>query len=81
MQQLLGNNLVRFGAVNDKYHVGKNSFHNKGLAFDMTQNLSLKYEDKAKVARQIKQSFDSLGFKDGKDFNVKFEVGGQVNKN
>ena len=81
MQQLLGNNLVRFGAVNDRYHVGKNSFHNKGLAFDMTPNLSLKSEDKAKVARQIKQYFESLGFKDGKDFNVKFEVGGQVNKN
>lgn len=81
MQQLLGNNLVRFGAVNDKYHVGKNSFHNKGLAFDMTPNLSLKSEDKAKVARQIKQYFESLGFRDGKDFNVKFEVGGQVNKN
>ena len=81
MQQFLGNKLVRFGAVNDKYHIGKNSFHNKGLAFDMTPNLSLKSEDKAKVARQIKQYFESLGFKDGKDFNVKFEVGGQVNKN
>lgn len=81
MQQFLGNKLVRFGAVNDKYHIGKNSFHNKGLAFDMTPNLSLKREDKAKVARQIKQYFESLGFKDGKDFNVKFEVGGQVNKN
>lgn len=81
MQQFLGNKLVRFGAVNDKYHIGKNSFHNKGLAFDMTPNLSLKSEDKAKVARQIRQYFESLGFKDGKDFNVKFEVGGQVNKN
>ena len=81
MQQFLGNKLVRFGAVNDKYHIGKNSFHNKGLAFDMTPNLSLKSEDKAKVARQIKQYFESLGFEDGKDFNVKFEVGGQVNKN
>ncbi|QPT37469.1 phage tail length tape measure family protein [Neisseria cinerea] len=81
MQQFLGNKLVRFGAVNDKYHIGKNSFHNKGLAFDMTPNLSLKSEDKAKVARQIKQYFESLGFRDGKDFNVKFEVGGQVNKN
>ena len=81
MQQFLGNKLVRFGAVNDKYHIGKNSFHNMGLAFDMTPNLSLKSEDKAKVARQIKQYFESLGFKDGKDFNVKFEVGGQVNKN
>ncbi|WP_455261829.1 phage tail length tape measure family protein [Neisseria sp.] len=81
MQQFLGNKLVRFGAVNDKYHIGKNSFHNKGLAFDMTPNLSLKREDKAKVARQIRQYFESLGFKDGKDFNVKFEVGGQVNKN
>ena len=81
MQQFLGDKLVRFGAVNDKYHIGKNSFHNKGLAFDMTPNLSLKSEDKAKVARQIKQYFESLGFKDGKDFNVKFEVGGQVNKN
>lgn len=81
MQQFLGNKLVRFGAVNDKYHIGKNSFHNKGLAFDMTPNLSLKREDKAKVARQIKQYFESLGFEDGKDFNVKFEVGGQVNKN
>lgn len=81
MQQFLGDKLVRFGAVNDKYHVGKNSFHNKGLAFDMTPNLSLKSEDKAKVARQIKQYFESLGFEDGKDFNVKFEVGGQVNKN
>ena len=81
MQQFLGDKLVRFGAVNDKYHIGKNSFHNKGLAFDMTPNLSLKREDKAKVARQIKQYFESLGFEDGKDFNVKFEVGGQVNKN
>ena len=81
MQQFLGDKLVRFGAVNDKYHIGKNSFHNKGLAFDMTPNLSLKSEDKAKVARQIKQYFESLGFEDGKDFNVKFEVGGQVNKN
>lgn len=81
MQQFLGDKLVRFGAVNDKYHIGKNSFHNKGLAFDMTPNLSLKSEDKAKVARQIKRYFESLGFKDGKDFNVKFEVGGQVNKN
>ncbi|EEG33169.1 putative phage tail length tape measure protein [Neisseria flavescens] len=81
MQQFLGDKLVRFGAVNDKYHIGKNSFHNKGLAFDMTPNLSLKSEDKAKVARQIRQYFESLGFKDGKDFNVKFEVGGQVNKN
>lgn len=81
MQQFLGNKLVRFGAVNDKYHIGKNSFHNNGLAFDMTPNLSLKSEDKAKVARQIRQYFESLGFKDGKDFNVKFEVGGQVNKN
>ena len=70
MQQFLGNKLVRFGAVNDKYHIGKNSFHNKGLAFDMTPNLSLKSEDKAKVARQIKQYFESLGFEDGKDFNV-----------
>ena len=81
MQQFLGDKLVRFGAVNDKYHIGKNSFHNKGLAFDMTPNLSLKSEDKARVARQIRQYFESLGFKDGKDFNVKFEVGGQVNKN
>lgn len=81
MQQFLGDKLVRFGAVNDKYHIGKNSFHNKGLAFDMTPNLSLKSEDKARVARQIKQYFESLGFRDGKDFNVKFEVGGQVNKN
>lgn len=81
MQQFLGDKLVRFGAVNDKYHIGKNSFHNKGLAFDMTPNLSLKSEDKARVARQIKQYFESLGFEDGKDFNVKFEVGGQVNKN
>lgn len=81
MQQFLGDKLVRFGAVNDKYHIGKNSFHNKGLAFDMTPNLSLKSEDKAKVARQIRQYFESLGFRDGKDFNVKFEVGGQVNKN
>lgn len=81
MQQFLGDKLVRFGAVNDKYHIGKNSFHNKGLAFDMTPNLSLKSEDKAKVARQIKQYFESLGFEEGKDFNVKFEVGGQVNKN
>ena len=81
MQQMLGTNLQRFGAFRGQYHIGKNSLHNKGLAFDATPNASMSAKEKAAVPAQIRKYLASLGFEDGKDFKIQFEMGGQRNKN
>ena len=81
VQEMLGRNLFRFGALNDRYHLGKNSFHNRGLAFDATPAPNMTAAQKAAVPQQISRYLESLGFVNGRDFNVKFERGGQRNKN
>ncbi|WP_051255482.1 phage tail length tape measure family protein [Conchiformibius kuhniae] len=80
-QKLLGNNMIRFGAINDRYHIGKASKHNQGLAFDATPAAHLSAAQRAAVPKQIKAYLQELGFADGKDFRIKFEKSGQRNKN
>lgn len=80
-QKLLGNNMIRFGALNDRSHLGKASKHNQGLAFDATPAAHLSAAQRAAIPNQIKAYLQELGFADGKDFRVKFEKAGQRNKN
>ena len=81
MQQMLGDRLFRFGAFRDRYHIGKNSLHNSGLAFDATPSPSMGMKQKQEVVAQMTRYLESLGFKNGQDFNLKLELAGQRNKN
>lgn len=81
MQQMLGDRLFRFGAFRDRYHIGKNSLHNSGLAFDATPSPGMNMKQKQAVTQQMSRYLESLGFKNGRDFNLKLELAGQRNKN
>lgn len=81
MQQMLGDRLFRFGAFRDRYHIGKNSLHNSGLAFDATPSPGMGMKQKQAVVAQMTGYLESLGFKNGQDFNLKLELAGQRNKN
>jgi len=81
MQQMLGDRLFRFGAFRDRYHIGKNSLHNSGLAFDATPSPGMGMKQKQAVVAQMTRYLESLGFKNGQDFNLKLELAGQRNKN
>lgn len=81
VQEMLGRDLLRFGAFNDAYHKGKNSAHDRGLAFDATPAAGLSISDKAAVPARVQAYLDSLGFVRGRDYAVGFERAGQKNKN
>ncbi len=80
LQGMLGTDLMRFGAFRDKYHIGKNSSHNWGLAFDATPNAKMSRAQMEAVPRKIKAYLAELGFSE-KDFFVQFEHAGKRNKN
>lgn len=65
----------------DRYHIGKNSLHNSGLAFDATPSPGMGMKQKQEVVAQMTRYLESLGFKNGQDFNLKLELAGQRNKN
>ena len=81
IQEMLGDDLYRFGAFNDSYHKGKKSAHNQGLAFDATPAPSVSANKRQAVPSQVRAYLAGLGFVDGQDFKVAFERAGQVNKN
>lgn len=81
LQRMLGNKLVRFGALNDRSHRGVVSKHNQGLAFDATPNPSMSRKRKAATVNQIVSYLESIGFVRGRDFKVAFERAGQKNRN
>lgn len=81
LQAMLGNGVFRFGAFRDRYHIGKNSLHNAGLAFDATPAPHLTRAQRQDVPRQVREYLQSLGFDPERDFRVKFESAGQRNRN
>lgn len=88
-QKLIGNDMVRFGALNDRYHhrinpkTGKKtvSKHNQGLAFDATPAAHLKGGAFQAVVNQYRAALIDAGMQEGRDFVIKFERAGQVNAN
>ena len=80
LQSMLGTDLVHFGAFRDKYHIGKNSSHNYGLAFDATPNARMTHAQMVAVPEKIKAYLANFRFF-GKDFFVQFEHAGKRNKN
>lgn len=79
-QQTFGDRLVRFGAFRDRYHIGRASKHNEGLAFDFTPRADLSRAQKEGMAEQMRQALRSIGLQDS-DFTVKFEWAGKRNGN
>ena len=79
-QQTFGDRLVRFGAFRDRYHIGRASKHNEGLAFDFTPRADLSRVQKEAMAEQMRQALRSIGLQDS-DFTVKFEWAGKRNGN
>ena len=79
-QQTFGDRLVRFGAFRDRYHIGRASKHNEGLAFDFTPRADLSRAQKEAMAEQMRQALRSIGLQDS-DFTVKFEWAGKRNGN
>ena len=79
-QQTFGDRLVRFGAFRDRYHIGRASKHNEGLAFDFTPRADLSRSQKEAMAEQMRQALRSIGLQDS-DFTVKFEWAGKRNGN
>ncbi|RRD90432.1 phage tail length tape measure family protein [Conchiformibius steedae] len=88
-QKLIGNDMRRFGALNDRYHhrinpkTGKKtvSKHNQGLAFDATPAAHLKGGAFQAVVNQYRAALIDAGMQEGRDFVIKFERAGQVNAN
>lgn len=79
-QQTFGDRLVRFGAFRDRYHIGRASKHNEGLAFDFTPRADLSRAQKEGMAEEMRRAFRAIGLSDG-DFTVKFEWAGKRNGN
>lgn len=79
-QQTFGDRLVRFGAFRDRYHIGRASKHNEGLAFDFTPRADLSRAQKEAMAEQMRQALRSIGLQDS-EFTVKFEWAGKRNGN
>lgn len=79
-QQTFGDRLVRFGAFRDRYHIGRASKHNEGLAFDFTPRADLSRSQKEAMAEEMRRAFRAIGLSDG-DFTVKFEWAGKRNGN
>lgn len=79
-QQTFGDRLVRFGAFRDRYHIGRASKHNEGLAFDFTPRADLSRAQKEAMAEQMRQALRSIGLRDS-EFTVKFEWAGKRNGN
>ena len=68
-----------FGVLR-RFHIGKNSSHNYGLAFDATPNARMTHAQMVAVPEKIKAYLANLGFSE-KDFFVQFEHAGKRNKN
>ena len=79
-QQTFGDRLVRFGAFRDRYHIGRASKHNEGLAFDFTPRADLSRAQKEGMVEEMRRAFRAIGLSDG-DFTVKFEWAGKRNGN
>lgn len=73
IQQIFGQNLKHFGALNDAWHQSNrpNSKHVSGLALDASIT-----GGSAADAQKIRSYFSQLGFESGKDFFVQFEKAG-----
>ena len=78
-QELVGSNLKYFSAFNDKYHQGRVSDHNKGMAFDVV----LKDAKQSRlVSHQLQETARQLGY-DIKVLNEyvkpsKYSTGGHI---
>lgn len=81
LQDMLGNDLLRFGALRDNSHRGVRSKHNEGLAFDATPAPGVTSEQRREIPRIVSERLKALGFEPGKDFRMHFEVKGQRNAN
>lgn len=77
LKKMFGENIIRYGAFNDKLHLGKNSTHNSGLAFDATPKHNLSQLSKQVIASQFSSWMNEMGF----DANVKYEHAGKKNAN
>jgi hypothetical protein len=57
----------RFTALNDRFHLNRNSRHNQGLAGDFTINDP---RQSASMAEKVRELFRGSGLRDGRDFRV-----------
>lgn len=76
-KKIFGNDVVRFGAFNDRYHKGKVSTHNQGIAFDVTPRATMSRAAKEQMAREFGSWIASKGFQG----RAAFEHAGKVNGN
>ncbi len=76
-KKIFGNDVVRFGAFNDRYHKGKVSTHNQGIAFDVTPRATMSRAAKEQMAREFGSWIASKGFQG----RAAFEHSGKVNGN
>lgn len=61
VSDIVGSDLIRFTGFNDRFHIGKNSRHNTGQAFDLTIKSS--YAGAPNQKRRIEQAARDYGYR------------------